>query len=236
MPYFCTESSPMKILIVAATWPEIAPLEKRLTFVQENGDVKIYRLGNAEIHTLCTGVGMTATAVSASSIFAKTRYDRAINAGICGCFVQSVPLGDVVVVEKDRIPELGAENGEEFLSVHELDLHGESQFPYEKGWILGSSESFPEFASLRRVHGITVNTAHGNDKSIERVIRSFNPEVESMEGAAFLMSALYASVPAIQLRAVSNYMERRDKSKWNIPLALTNLNQVLYDGLEKMSK
>jgi futalosine hydrolase len=225
----------MKILIAAATWPELSPLEGKLQFVQEKDYIRQYRLNNAEIHLLFTGVGMTATAVSVTAALAKNKYDKAINAGICGAFDRSIALGEVVLVHQDRIPELGAEDGSEFLTIHDMQLHGESEFPYVNGWIHDNSGAFPEYNTLRRCKGITVNTAHGNDESIDRVVRSFNPDVETMEGAAFLMSALHAGVPAVQLRAVSNYVERRDKSKWNIPLSISNLNAVLFTALQAMT-
>jgi futalosine hydrolase len=34
-------------------------------------------------------------------------------------------------------------------------------------------------------------------------------------------------IPFLQLRSVSNYVEIRDKSKWNIPLAVKQLNDKL---------
>jgi futalosine hydrolase len=34
-------------------------------------------------------------------------------------------------------------------------------------------------------------------------------------------------IPCIQLRAVSNYVEKRNKDAWNIPLAIENLNKQL---------
>lgn len=226
----------MKLLITASTWPEIAPFERRLKLVRETSFLKIYQLNNAELHVLTTGVGMTATAVSTSAAFAREKYDLAINPGIAGAFDRELQLGEVVRVNKDRIPELGAEDGENFLNVHQLDLHGESQAPYDHSWILDSGDLFPSFKSLKTCTGITVNTAHGNDESIAKIISSFHPQVESMEGAAFLSAAKYASVPAIQIRSISNYVERRDRSKWNIPLAIDNLCEVLYRGVEEMSK
>ena len=226
----------MKILVTASTWPEISPFEKRLTRVRQTNFLTVYSLNKAEIHVLTTGVGMTATAVSTSAAFAREKYDCAINAGIGGAFDRNLQLGEVVRVNKDRIPELGAEDGSSFLNVHELDLHGVSQAPYSDGWILDSPEAFPAFSELKTCVGITVNTAHGNDESIAKIVNSYHPQVESMEGAAFLSAAQYASVPAIQLRSISNYVERRDKSKWNIPLAVDALNAELFRGLNEMSK
>ena len=72
-----------------------------------------------------------------------------------------------------------------------------------------------------------MNTVHGNMASIEKVIKKYKPEIESMEGAAFFYVCEKENIPSIQLRAISNYVERRNKDNWNIPLALQNLKLAL---------
>ena len=52
-----------------------------------------------------------------------------------------------------------------------------------------------------------------------------------MEGAAFLASCGHAK-HYTQIRAISNYVEKRDKSKWNMPLAIKNLNDFLINFIE----
>ena len=61
---------------------------------------------------LTTGVGMVATAAWCSQALAQTRYDLALNFGMCGSFDRALELGTVVHVRSDRIAELGAEDGE----------------------------------------------------------------------------------------------------------------------------
>ena len=179
---------------------------------------------------------MTATAAFTSAFLAKHSFDCAINAGIFGSFNSEIPLGEVVIVERECISELGVEDGEQFISADKIGLHGISQWPYTDGWILDSNSYFREFQSLRKCSGITVNTVHGNDDSIADIKSRITVDVESMEGAGFLYSCRLIPTPAIQLRAVSNYVERRDKSKWNIPKAIDNLNEILFIGLDKLTK
>jgi futalosine hydrolase len=45
---------------------------------------------------------------------------------------------------------------------------------------------------------------------------------------------LQENIPFVQLRAVSNYVEIRDKSKWNIPLAVENLNIQLIEFIKTL--
>jgi futalosine hydrolase len=81
--------------------------------------------------------------------------------------------------------------------------------------------------SLKKVKGITVNTVHGNELSIEKVKQFYHPDVESMEGASFFAGCTKTSGDFIQIRTISNYVEKRDKSKWQMPLAIKNLNDFL---------
>ena len=80
---------------------------------------------------------------------------------------------------------------------------------------------------IKKVRGISVNTCHGNEASIKKFTSRLRVETESMEGAAFLWACNQIKVKCVQLRAVSNYVEKRDKSKWEIASAVKNLNEVL---------
>ena len=57
--------------------------------------------------------------------------------------------------------------------------------------------------------------------------RSREADVETMEGAAFFEACLAAGVPFAEIRAVSNAVGEEDRSRWDIPLALKNLQAFL---------
>jgi futalosine hydrolase len=81
----------------------------------------------------------------------------------------------------------------------------------------------------KKVHGITVNTVHGDEDSIDKISTAFKAEVETMEGAAFFYACRMMDVPCIQLRAISNYVERRNKAAWKLGLAINQLaEETLY--------
>ena len=77
---------------------------------------------------------------------------------------------------------------------------------------------------LKPVKAITVNTVHGNKNSIQSTVNLFNPDIETMEGAAFFKVCNYFNVPCMQIRSISNRVEKRNKSNWDIDLAIANLN------------
>lgn len=198
----------MNTLIVAATREEIQP------FLSKNID------NNVQVETLITGVGMVATSFAMGMCLAKKRFDLIINVGICGCFNRERALGDLVYIDKDCFAELGAEDNDALLSINELGLGDRHVYSYENVM----TETF--ISELDRVQGITVNTVHGNNQHIEALESKigFKPEVESMEGAACYYACARLGIPSIQVRSISNYVERRDRNNWKIHEAIKNLN------------
>src|SRR6188768_3570896 len=120
----------MRILVVTATEAEVAPLIASLQpRPGRSSRLKSYTLNRHGIDVLTTGVGMVATATWCSGVFAREQYDLVLNAGVCGSFRPALPPGSVVHVTTDRVADLGAEDGDAFLSVQELQLLGEDEFP-----------------------------------------------------------------------------------------------------------
>jgi futalosine hydrolase len=191
----------MKVLVVAATQAELA------SFVAARPDVE----------RLVTGVGMVATAAAVARALAGSEYELALNIGVCGTFDRSLALGCVVHVVSDRMSELGAEDGDAFLSIEELGL------PAAAGVTNHAPPKIDALDRLPKVTGITVNTVHGNQHSIDAIARRFKPQVETMEGAAFMLCCQEAGVPYAQVRAISNVVERRDKASWTLAEAIANL-------------
>src|SRR5262245_25785130 len=218
----------MKILIVSASAEEIAPIVARLRHIAESDErVKAYKFAKHDVDVVTSGVGMVATAVWCSRALARAPYDLALNFGLCGTFDPAINTGTVVNVQSERIAELGAEDDEKFLTIHELQLLGENDFPFTRGRLLNAAP--PKnlaLGMLPLVDAITVNTVHGNPRSIAAVAERFKPQIESMEGAAFMYACLVHGVLFAAVRAVSNVVERRNRASWNLHGALRSLEQA----------
>jgi futalosine hydrolase len=214
----------MRILLVAATALEVAPVVAELKQSSARGRTTEYTHRGHEVDVLLTGVGMVAAGIWCARSLAERRYDVALNGGVCGSFDAALPPGAVVHIVSDRIVELGAEDGEVFLSIEDLNLLGHDEHaelvnpaPFETGFM----------KTLPAVRGITVNTVHGNERSIAAVTERFRPQVESMEGAAFMYACLSAGVPFAQIRAVSNIVERRNRGAWKMDEAVSRLGETV---------
>jgi futalosine hydrolase len=226
----------VRLLIVAATRPEVTPLVDALSNRKLHDGITSGTIGAHDVDLLLTGIGMVATAAHCSRALARGAYDAALNLGVCGSFNHACAPGTVVHVTSDAIPELGVEDGPQFLTLQEIGLVPPDLFPYVGGRLVNTTPApLSRLASLPAVAGITVNTVHGDDASIAAVVRRSAPDVESMEGAAFMFACLIAGVPFAQVRAVSNRVERRNRDAWDLPGAVAALGRVSIELLSDAS-
>lgn len=223
----------MKLLIVAATSFEIEPFVNSLSFKKEiRPNLNCYSFKSLSLEVLITGIGMTATAFEMGKVL-SSKYDFALNFGIAGSFPNKFKIGDVIDINQDQFSELGAENDQHFISIFEMGLLNPNNLPFSDGLLINSiSSKNPIIQNIKKGKGITVNKVHGNENTIKKTIDSFDPETESMEGAAFLYACLMEKLPCAQIRAVSNLVEKRNRDNWNIPLAIKNLNKKALEILE----
>jgi futalosine hydrolase len=219
----------VRILVVTATAAEVGPFVAGLRHTSNRGPrVTGYAgAGGHEVDVLVSGVGMVATASWVSRLLTSERYDVALNFGVCGSFDRTLGPGTVVHVVSDCLAELGAEDGDAFLTIQQLRLLDESEPPFTGGRLVNQSPPVnATLGGLRTVNGITVNTVHGHERSIASITERFAPDVESMEGAAFMYACLTRELPFAQVRAVSNIVERRNRSAWKLPEAIARLSET----------
>lgn len=214
----------MQVLIVAATQPEVQPLISHFC-LQEQDKGRFY--SSEKRCVLITGVGMTATTYALTKHLATKKYDLVINAGIAGAFDKGFDLGEVVQISTDCFAELGAEDGEDFIDIFSMGFVNANHFPFAYGRLMATHS----YDDLPKTTGITVNKVHGEADSIAAIEHRLQPQLESMEGAAALYVCLQERIPCAQIRAVSNYVERRNRAAWDIPLAIKNLNELLINKL-----
>ena len=208
----------MNILLVAATQAEIEPFLIHYGFYTL--PVWKKRIGTHELNVLISGIGMVATAFAMGQYCRENIYDLAINAGIAGSFDPTLQPGDVCRVSEDTLAEFGAEDDDTFLNAETIGL-GKSVFSAD------SVTGFASYNQLTKVRAVTVNRVHGNEKSIAEFVDRFHPQIETMEGAAFFYACEQAGIPGIQIRSISNIVERRNRENWQLGPAIKNLNETL---------
>ena len=204
----------MKILLVSATEFEILPFLDKTEW--------------PELSVLVTGVGQMQTAFHLGAALQREKFDLVINAGICGSFRKDWNLGEVVNVVSEEFGDLGVEEADgSFSDIFELGFWKKNSFPFEDKKLLNKDAL--DFKFLKIARGLSVNKVHGFPPSIERIVEKYNADVESMEGAGFFYACLLNKVKFLEIRSISNFVEKRNRAAWNIELALDNLHAVLRD-------
>ena len=203
----------MQILVVAATTFEIA------AFLE----------AKPEADHLITGVGAPMAIYHLTKRLQQIDYDLVIQAGIAGSFKESLKPDKLVFVKQDCFADLGVNEKHEFSTIFDMGFADKNDFPFNKGWLKNTSATMDLFP-LPKEKGVTVNTITDNEKQTAQLISTYHPHIETMEGAALHYVCLQENVPFLQLRAISNKVGERDKSKWKLKEAITKLN----DGLIKI--
>jgi futalosine hydrolase len=201
-------------------------------------------LGNIgfEINTLDTiyfakhGAGIMHATNIITQIALTQIPDLIIQIGIAGSYNLQLGIGNVYTISADRLADVGAQDDNNFLSIYQLDLEKDNEAPYTNGWLFNTEKAFPLFFNgYASLSSITVNTASGKLSTINQWIELYKPNLETMEGAALHYVCLQQNIAFVQLRAISNYITVRDKSKWQIPLAITNLNEAIIEYIKSIS-
>lgn len=207
----------MKVLLVSATEFEIASYFKQ----------------KDTIDVLLTGVGMPIALYHLQKKITENRYNLVIQVGLAGAFTTKFELGETVFVKQDAFGDLGIEEKERFTPIFETDLFNKNEFPFENGWLVNKNKILQQ-STLEVVKAVTINKVTDKGSIKQQLIDSFNPDIETMEGAALHYVCLHQNIPFIQLRAISNYVGERDKTKWKIDLAISNLHNELIKLLKQL--
>jgi len=203
----------MYILLVAATSFEIQPTMTQI-------------LHGHKIQPLVTGVGSIPTAWSLTRLAVRRRPDCVIQAGIAGCFLPG-RIGQVMAIKEDTPGDVGVQENGAFKSVFDLNLMDSNSPPFTNGLLVNPYKKWLDSTGLQQVWAVTINEITTSSTRIEWYKQNIAPVVESMEGAALHYICLQENIPFLQLRAVSNDIGQRDKSKWDIKASIAALNSKL---------
>lgn len=211
----------MEILLIAATNFEIQPT---VNYLAERDCL----IGRNKFTVLITGIGSMSTAYWLTKAIEKHRPGLLIQAGVGGSFSGSYPPGSVVLVNEEVTGDLGVEENNEFKDLFDLGLP-QITGPYTGKDLINKHVELLQRYNLPQVKAVTINEITTRPARIQQLQQKYQPVVESMEGAAFHYIALIEKIPYIQLRAVSNMVGERDKSKWKMKEAIEVLNEKLME-------
>ena len=220
----------MRVIITAATHTEWMPSFHKINpkYVSNN---KKFSVGFHE-----SGIGMLASSVSLMKMFTQETPTLIIQVGIAGCFDKKIPLGKVFAVKDDFAGDIGVMENKVWKDLFDMKFDKPNDAPYEKKSLPNPWLNQFNLLNLPTKKGVTVNTISTDKNKIELLNGRYKAVLESMEGASLHYIGRDLTAPFIQLRAVSNYVGERDKSKWKIQEAIYNLNETLLNYLDALYK
>jgi futalosine hydrolase len=217
----------MKILVTAATALEIQPVINYLHF-------ESFQFGKNEFSILISGIGGIATTYDLTKTITDTKPDYILQAGIAGSFHSEIAIGSVVGVGEEIIGDMGVEEGNEFRDIFDLGLLNESHAPFEGKILINPYCQKDQEFGLPIVRAVSINEITTRTQRMEFLRKKYNPDIETMEGAAFHYVCLKENIPFLQVRAISNFVGERDKKNWNLKTAIENLNNKLIEIVDML--
>lgn len=223
----------MKVVVTSATEKEIIQIKQTIN--------PAYTVNNpaftVSFHQ--SGAGILSSCFSILKLIFEEKPDLIIQAGIAGTFNNEIALSSIVSVKEEILADTGVEENGTFKDLFDLNLLNENLFPYKNKRLINTELEKLNYLKLNEVTGITINEITTRTERIAEYKTKYNPAVETMEGASLHYCCLQRSTSFIQIRAISNYIGERDKSKWELKNTLKNLSEtiLLYiDYLHEMNQ
>tara|TARA_B100000959_G_C14868069_1_gene577150 strand:- start:47 stop:709 length:663 start_codon:yes stop_codon:yes gene_type:complete len=215
----------MKTLICTATSLELSGIFPSISSSETAGS----GFEKEGISFFVTGIGVLNTYASLVQFHLNTPVDRILQIGIAGAYAgareEIKVLGTPVIIEKEVVADLGAEDSNSFLSLNDLDLE-DLEYYESKNLTIFDDLFGDSLKTLPIVTGATVNTATGKEATGILRAEKYGVEVESMEGAGALKFGKDFGIPILQIRSISNIATTRDRESWDIIGAIKSLKNL----------
>lgn len=179
-----------------------------------------------------------------------------LNIGIGGAYPSSgLSVGDIAVAEKEIYGDEGVilKNGfygtdfigipllmkgrKKYFNEFSLDRHLTIKAVRAAQLIThhpapgGSSGADSSPITVKQGTFLTFSTCTGTKKRAAELEKRYGAICENMEGAAIAHICTLYSIPFVEMRGISNIIEARDLSRWNIKLAAENCQKAALEFL-----
>jgi futalosine hydrolase len=200
------------------------------------------RAAGREIILAVTGIGKVNAASAATLLLERFTPEILINTGCAGaCAGSGLSVGDLAVASAEGFPDEGVETPQGWRG---LDLIGIPVFAGRGERVFNTVPLDGDLAagalSCAREHGFraelgpfhTVSTCSGTAGRGRELLLRYPGICENMEGGALAQVALIYGVPFLEVRGISNLVEDRDLSRWDLPRAVGEVQRFLLSYLE----
>jgi futalosine hydrolase len=228
----------MHLLVVSATALEIRPALEHagLPGNLPAGTLRQTVLGGHTLDFLVTGVGTPLTLLHMGLAARSSNPDLIINAGLAGSFSEDYPPGITALVVQEAFGDLGVSLNGVFHSLEAKGLSDPDSFPFRKGILdIPVPPALSAWLPAKRLKGLTVNAMNAGIIDRSLAVYSYDPDLETMEGAAVALFCAQYRIQCVAFRTVSNRTTEPDSRKWDIPAAISKLNQSVISLLDNLA-
>lgn len=235
------------ILITASVEKELSLLVRELgaALLDDTGPRRVWKAGSPAhpIYLALTGIGKVNAAVVATHMIERFRPTLIVNTGCGGAYSGSgLSVGDLAIATVEIYGDEGiltvtGWHTLEVIGIPSVERKGNrysNEFPLS---MEQAAKVFQFAASLglpvKRGKFVTVSTCSGTSLRGEELKKLFGGICENMEGAAIAHTALLYDTPCLEVRGISNMVEDRDISKWDIPRSVEMVQRFLCKCLER---
>ena len=194
-------------------------------------------IGNVRLVICAGGIGKINAAIATSAMIERYQPALAINTGCAGAYPGSgLEIGNLALATAEILGDEGAITSAGWLDLREMNLplakHGNEAI-YN---LIPVSDCYAQKAvDLAAAHGIklvtgnfvSLSTCSGTSQRGEVLTQRFQAIAESMEGAAVALASLRYGIDCLEIRGISNYVEERNLSAWEITKAVRAAQQFV---------
>ena len=138
--------------------------------------------------------------------------------GVCGAYPgRGIDVLDVVRVDSESVGDMGYQEKDG------------SFFPFPSTVRATAAEHAPtHLQKLKSAVGLTVNCCTGTEEFALLRSKTFDADIENMEGAAGIAACMAHNMPVFEIRAVCNMATTRDRASWKFQEALSALRKTIF--------
>ncbi len=191
-----------------------------------------------------TGMGKVNAALSVTSLVCAFDPDLVVNTGCAGAYGESgLSVGDLAlacteIYGDEGVQTLSGWRPLDYMGIPLVEIEGIRYFN-EIPLAFSPAEKALRFAEMRgcglmKGRFVTVSTCSGTSARGAELAKRYDAICENMEGAAVAHVALRYGIDCLEVRGISNMVEDRDLSLWDIGKAAENAQRFIMAFLESL--
>lgn len=234
------------VIITAATGGELTALVRKTGARRFNSrlpvNLYVFSAGGKRIVFAETGIGKALAASTTTALINVFSPGMILNTGCAGAYaVSGLRTGGLALATSEIFADDGVETPRGWQSLEEMGFplwerdgcRMGNEIPLtatlvEKACGIADRDGF----QLKAGKFLTVSTCSGSRVRGDTLAKRYGGICENMEGAAVALIAAIYGIPCMEVRGISNLVEDRDLSRWDIPSAVAAASNFIERILE----